>query len=158
MSDHFDDLHAAAWTVCVSNLDVSTRFYCEGLGFKEGKTNTNVIEAGSDMAKAFGIPKGKSSGRFLSRGDIVLELVYFEEPKAIGDRKPRPTNTLGPRSLIFSTPNAKAIGARLEQLGGKITHLTEAPPFDSLFVADPDGFVIQLVSLPHSAFQAALEK
>ena len=158
MPSLLDDLRAAVWTVCVSDLDQSTRFYCEGLGFTEGQSNETTIEPGSELAAAFDIERGKTRGRFLSRPDVNLYLLTFDEPKPIGGRGRKPTNQIGPRSLIFTCSNPMAVAARLEELGGKIVHEDKRGQFAAVLVTDPDGFSLQLEDLPFAAFEAAFKK
>ena len=158
MTDLLDDLRMAVWTICVADLEEATRFYCEGLGFTEGQSITNTIEAGSDMAKGFDIPSGKTRGRFVSRPDAHLYLLQFEEPRPVGGRGRKPTNQIGPRSIIFTCSSPKAIAKRLEDLGGKIVHEAQGGPFEAVLVTDPDGSSIQLENLPFAAFEAAFKK
>ena len=158
MSDPREDVRMTVWTICVADIEESTRFYCEGLGFTEGKSVANTIEPGSDMAKAFNVSHGNVRSRFLSRPDINLELVCFSEPKPIGGRGRKPTNQIGPRSMIFTCSDAKAVAARLADLGGKRVHDGRSGPFDALFVTDPDGFSIQLVTIPLEVFEDAFRK
>ena len=153
-----DDVRVAIWTVCVSDLEESTRFYCEGLGFTEGQTHETIIEPGSDSAKAFDMPSARTVGRFVSRPEVALRLVAFEEPKPVGGRGRKPTNQIGPRSLVICCPDPKAVGQRLEKLGGAIVHEREGGPFAAVIVTDPDGFTLQLEALPIEAFQAAFKK
>jgi len=159
MTDIPDDLRMAIWTVCVTDLEESKRFYCEGLGFKEGKSHASDMPPNSDIAKAFDVPKGaKTRGTFLSRPDVHMRLVCFDEPKPVGGRGRKPTNQVGPRCMIFLTSNPRAVGERLEKLGGKIVHERRGEPFDAVFVTDPDGFSIQIENLPYSQFEQGFQK
>jgi catechol 2,3-dioxygenase-like lactoylglutathione lyase family enzyme len=157
MSNQSDEIQFASWTICVGDLEQSLRFYCEGLGFKAGKSHVSVFEAGSDEAVSFGFSNGlKTEGTFLSRPGLKMRLVHFTEPPAIGGRNVKPNNAIGPRSMIFLCPNPRGVAKRLEQLGGTIIKETSAR-FDAVIIADPDGFCLQLEALPIEVFDAAFE-
>ena len=159
MTDLLDDLRVGLWNFCVADLEQSTRFYRDGLGFVEGQTMSATIEVGSEMARGWNLAEGgKVSSRFLSRPDIKLSLMQFEEPKPVGDRHRKPINQLGLRSLTFICSNPKAIAARLEELGGKIVHDDQRGRFDALLVTDPDGVLLQLEAIPDGVLEAAFKK
>lgn len=149
----------ATWTICVADLEVSVRFYCEGLGFTEGRPHAIDIAPGSELSKAYDLPEGgKIRGRFISRPDVKFLLICFDEPGAVGGRDRKPTNQIGPRSMIFTCSSPKALAIHLETLGGKMVHEKDNGTFDAVLVIDPDGFSLQLEDLPSSTFETAFQQ
>jgi catechol 2,3-dioxygenase-like lactoylglutathione lyase family enzyme len=131
------------WAIVVSDLERSTRFYCEGLGFVQGETR----QRGDEIAPMVELPSCKLRIRYLGRSDTRIELVEFEEPAPIGERTRKPSNRLGPHMLGFTCEHPHAAAAKLIELGG--THVLNGKAaggrFDMVTVTDPDGLRIELV-------------
>jgi catechol 2,3-dioxygenase-like lactoylglutathione lyase family enzyme len=146
-----DGFQRLATAISVSDLDRSTRFYCEGLGFKEGPSSgMQTAEAGGEIAKMMALPSAKFQSRFLQRPDGGLEMIQFYQPSPIGKGEPTPNN-VGLRGLLFNCPDAAAAAARLVELGGTLIYGGKdggTGTYPSYFVFDPDGVRIQLVSIP----------
>jgi glyoxylase I family protein len=142
---------AINWTLTVSDLERSTRFYCDGLGFAQGKS----AERGDEVAPIMELPSCKVKIRYLDRSDTRLQLVEFLEPAVIGSGERKPSNQLGPHMLAFACDDPKSVAADLVQLGGEqvLNAKASGGRFDMYVVTDPDGFRIELVSAPIEAFE-----
>ncbi|RKF23063.1 VOC family protein [Altericroceibacterium spongiae] len=143
-----DDLHAIALTLNVSDLERSVRFYCEALGFAEGKT----VERGSEAARTLEMENCQFRMCFLARPDIRLLLIQLEDPLPVYERPQTPANQLGPIMMSFSCPDPSATGKAITELGGKMIHegISANGRFNLALVADPDGTRIELNSIPHA--------
>ena len=64
--------------VCVSDLERSTRFYVEVLGFRELFT----MQMGDEVAATMEIPEARFESRMLLRDDVRVELLHWLHPAA----------------------------------------------------------------------------
>ena len=146
-----DEFQRLATVISVSDLDRSTKFYCEGLGFKEGPSSgVQTAEEGSEIAKMMTLPSAKFQSRLLQRPDGALEMIQFYQPAPHGQGEPKPSN-VGLRGLLFNCPDAAVAAARLVELGGTLIYGGKdggTGAYPSYFVYDPDGVRIQLLSIP----------
>ena len=145
-----------ATQISVADLDRSTRFYCDGLGFKEGPSSgMQVAEPGSEIAKMLGMPSARFQSRILLRSDGNLEMIQYYDPTPQRD----PTSAaprVGATGMLFNCPDAPSAAARLVELGGTLTYGGKdgaTGQFHSYFVFDPDGIRIQLTSLPEEVMK-----
>src|SRR5262245_31057494 len=92
--------------VCCSDLDRSTRFYGDVLGFRELFT----VELGPEVTATMEID-GRFTSRMLARGGLRLELLHWIEPTAQGDGRRRPLDRLGLTHLCFRVDDVDEIGA-----------------------------------------------
>jgi catechol 2,3-dioxygenase-like lactoylglutathione lyase family enzyme len=132
--------------LCVSDLERSLRFYCEGLGFRE----VSALElAGEPAATLLELPGVVLRARYLERDGAVVELLHYPAPGARGEGKPRPMNDLGLTHLSFRVSDLDASLARLVALGGiPLAHTRVENPqlgMRAIFLGDPDGTRIELV-------------
>ncbi|PKO49415.1 MAG: glyoxalase [Betaproteobacteria bacterium HGW-Betaproteobacteria-4] len=140
--------------VAVSDLQASLRFYRDGLGFKEGA----LIEPEEKLSPLLGLrPPIEMKCQFLRLGSMVVELIEFKQPAFVAAPEvPRPLNHAGLTHLSFRVDDVDAMAERLERLGGTIQHSTRVEEKDHgvdaqiVFVVDPDGTRIELMSYPHS--------
>ena len=135
--------------LCVSDLDVSCRFYREGLGF----TATDGLELSSrDLAGLDGSLEvagpATITSQFITLGGLKIELLAFKEPTAHGAPSEQ-RNQLGLTHLSFWVDDVDAAAARLTEFGGTILDGTRSTPgIDIVFLADPDGVRVELMGRP----------
>lgn len=139
--------------VCCSDLDRSTRFYCDVLGFRELFT----IELGPEVAATMEID-GRFTSRMLARDDLRLELLHWIEPAAQGDGARRPMDRLGMTHLCFRVDDVDALGplaAAAEATGGAVHPATrsvqdgmgvDGGPVKTMYLTDPDGVRVEVMS------------
>jgi glyoxylase I family protein len=137
--------HFSHLGLCVSDLARSKRFYCEGLGFSEA---LRLEFAGEPSATLLDLPGVDFAAVYLRREGLLLELLHYTVPTAMGDRAPRAMNALGLTHLSLRVEGVDAIAERLVALGGRALDHTRIhnPELGSraIFVVDPDGTRIEL--------------
>jgi catechol 2,3-dioxygenase-like lactoylglutathione lyase family enzyme len=132
--------------ICVSDLDRSLRFYCEGLGFEaaEGYDLDSEAAAGLDRALEIEVPV-KIRSQFISNGEMRIELIGFREPAVVGEPSTR-RNQLGITHLSFWVDDVDAAADRLVGFGATILPDTRANPgVELVFLTDPDGTRVELM-------------
>jgi lactoylglutathione lyase len=151
--------------VCVTDMPVSLRFYCEGLGFRPAAALSLEGEHTAQLVGYDGDIKGKS--QFIRLGDLSLELVQYERPTVELSIRPRPMWKTGFTHLSFHVADVDSVANRLRQLGGTVLHdsrVTMPAPaiineekkaeteLDAqlVFCLDPDGNRVELMTLPAS--------
>jgi glyoxylase I family protein len=139
--------------VCCSDLDRSTRFYREVLGFREVFT----IELGPEVAATMEVD-GRFRSRMLARDDLRLELLCWTEPVAQGDGRRRPMDRLGMTHLCFRVDDAEALDGMAEaaeRTGGAVHRTTlsvqpglgvDGGPVKTMYLTDPDGVRVEVMS------------
>lgn len=138
--------------VCVTDLERSTRFYCEGLGFRQGA----LVHVDNQYHGLLGIQGNmKLHNHFIALGQMMIELIKFDAPELIPGVVPRPINQLGLTHLSFRVTDIDAVANKLEALGGKVfpasrtrMELPGMPAGDLIMCADPDGTRIELMTWP----------
>jgi glyoxylase I family protein len=128
--------------LCVSDLDRSLRFYRDGLGFELGE-RFHLTRTIAEVD-----PPVDVTAQFIRLEGLVLELLWFASPGPIGQPSHR-RNHLGLTHLSFHVDDVDARALDLEALGGTILHDTRHGGAEQiLFVADPDGTRVELMSIP----------
>ena len=136
--------------VCCSDLDRSTRFYCEVLGFREVFT----IELGPEVAPTMEVD-GRFRSRMLARDDLRLELLCWVEPEAEGDGERRPMTRLGMTHLCFRVDDVDDLVAAASEAGGGVHPATlsvqdgmgvAGVPVKTMYLTDPDGVRVEVMS------------
>jgi glyoxylase I family protein len=132
--------------LCVSDLERSLRFYCDGLGF----VPTKAFHLTRPIAEVD--PPVDVTAQFIRLGGLSVELLAYASPGVIGAPASR-RNQLGLTHLSFHVPDVDVAARRLEGLGGTILHETrrglgEDETEHILFVADPDGTRVELMTIP----------
>jgi lactoylglutathione lyase len=133
--------------ICVSDLDRSVRFYCEGLGFEP----TVQHQVGEEFGRLMEIDGVALRSQFLRRDGLSIELLYYDAPGHVGEPVRRPVNQLGLTHLNFRVDDVAAVAERLRTLGGAVldhTRTTFSPELDFVYCTDPDGVRIELMKLP----------
>lgn len=129
--------------ICCRDLELSLRFYCEGLGFEPsdrhvlGSRFGPALEVSGELAVV---------SQFIRRSDLSIELLHYSTPQPTGEPS-RSRGQLGLTHLSFHVDDVDAGIERLVELGGSLladTRLTMGP-VDLVFLADPDGTRIELM-------------
>ena len=137
--------------ICVSDLDRSLRFYCEGLGF--------VVAESHDIGDEFGplmeLENVKLRSQFIQHENgMRLELLFFDSPAADGDRIRRRVNQYGLTHLSFHVDDIDTSSEKIRELGGEVHDHTRTTfgegdeMLDFVYCSDPDGIRVELMKLP----------
>jgi glyoxylase I family protein len=136
--------------VCVSDLERSTRFYTEVLGFQVLFT----MELGPELAATMEID-GRFTTRMLARGDVRVELLQWLEPESHGDGERRLMNRIGMTHLCFRVDDVDVLLAEAARAGGHAHPSTLSVlegvgvgggPVKVVYATDPDGTRIEFMS------------
>lgn len=138
--------------ICVSDLEASLRFYCEGLGFEKAEHWT----VGNDYGTLMELPDVTLTSQFIRKDGVALELLFYVEPDTIGDGERRPVNKLGFTHLNMRVDDVDEVADRLRSLGGTVLDHTRttfgepggADTLDFVYCTDPDGTRVELMRLP----------
>ena len=131
--------------LCVSDLDRSLRFYCDGLGF-EAQTKYDI---GNEFAATMEIEDDvKLVSQMIVKDGLMIELLHFISPGVIGDPSGI-RNQRGFTHLSFNVDNVDETIATLVEHGGTFIESTRTvnEMGEIVFVADPDGTRIELMKL-----------
>lgn len=137
--------------VCCSDLERSTRFYIDVLGFSELFT----MEWGDELAATMERDGIRFESRMLRRGDVRLELLHWLEPDADGTRERRPMTQFGMTHLCFRVDDVDDLVELAEKAGGAAHRrtLSELPgagvggqSVKLLYLTDPDGVRIECMA------------
>ena len=135
--------------ICVSDLDASLRFYCEGLGFVEGASH----DVGQEFAALMEVDAVRLRSRMIARDGVTIELLGFDAPGVTGDGSRRPMNMLGLTHLSLRVGDVEGTAATIEALGGTVVRETRTTlafgdsTLDFVYCTDPDGVRIELMDL-----------
>ena len=133
--------------ICVSDLDASLRFYCEGLGFVEGASH----DVGQEFAALMEVDAVRLRSRMIARDGVTIELLGFDAPGVTGDGSRRPMNMLGLTHLSLRVGDVEGTAATIEALGGTVVRETRTTfafgdsTLDFVYCTDPDGERIELM-------------
>jgi catechol 2,3-dioxygenase-like lactoylglutathione lyase family enzyme len=136
--------------ICVSDLERSLRFYCEGLGFEQVAAH----QVGEEFSALMELDGVRLESRMLSRDGVTIELLGYESPGPTGDGRRRPMNLLGLTHLSVRVDDVDDTAATIEALGGTVVTTTRTSidlpgaSLDFLYCTDPDGMRIELMDLP----------
>ncbi|GDY08856.1 glyoxalase [Planctomycetia bacterium] len=119
-------------TLVVKDLELSRRFYVDGLGMREVPR------------PAFSFP-----GSWFQAGPTLIHLIgeHFGGSPA-GNPLAEEFRTTRSNHFAFLVDDVEAAYARAQELGMKIVSSPKARPdgFVQVFLNDPDGFVVELCS------------
>jgi len=137
--------------ICVSDIDRSTRFYEQVLGFRQLMN----VDLGPELERTMEQDGCRFTSRMLAREDVLIELLGWQEPAVTGDGTRRPMNALGLTHLCFRVETADDL-AELAQANGGTFHrqtLTELPGMGenggsivTVHLTDPDGTRIECIA------------
>ena len=131
--------------VCVSDLEASTRFYVEALGF----TKAEDFTVGAEFAALMGLEDVALTSQFLEKDGVRLELLAFATPGAVGEATMRPINKLGLTHLSFRVEDVDAVAALVAEHGGTVHPETRTTmgDLDFVYCSDPNGTRVELMKL-----------
>jgi lactoylglutathione lyase len=129
--------------ICVTDLDKSVTFYCDGLGFERGEsfpidaTFGAALEVPGDLAL---------TSQFIRREGVAIELLHYTTPAPTGEPSQR-RNQVGLTHLSFYVEDVDATATTLVAAGGTVIESTRTTNegIDLLFLHDPDGVRIELM-------------
>jgi lactoylglutathione lyase len=130
--------------VCVSDLERSTRFYAEVLGFKELFTTSFTDELTATMEA-----EGSFTSRMLARGDVRVELLHWHERAPDGDGVRRAMTARGMTHLAFRVDAVDDLFALAEEFGGAAYPATQTDlggGVQVVYLTDPDGTRIECMA------------
>jgi catechol 2,3-dioxygenase-like lactoylglutathione lyase family enzyme len=135
--------------ICVSDLERSVRFYCEGLGFELVQSHT----VGAEFGRLMEVEDVALQSRFVRRDGVSIELLHFDSPGHTGEPVRRPMNQLGLTHLSLRVEDLEAVAHVIESLGGSVlqstrTTLGPSGALDFVYCTDPDGVRVELMHLP----------
>ena len=126
---------------CVRDLEVSRAFYTDVLGFEEV---LDLDAGGSKSATLLRLPDPVGlRAVYLKRDGFVLELLAFTEPEPLPARE-RPIIEPGLTHVSVGVDDLDATCAEVLAHGGTV--LTESRLPSAVFVADPDGQIVELLA------------
>ena len=134
--------------ICVSDLDRSVRFYCEGLGFTLAESHTVGNEFGPLMEVEGEVVL---QSQFIRKDGVSIELLHFHSPGQDRAEDRRPVNRVGLTHLSIRVDDVDDLATTIFALGGEVlqhTRTTLAADLDFLYCTDPDGTRIELMRLP----------
>lgn len=131
--------------ICVTDLESSTRFYVEALGF----TKAEVFTVGSEFATLMGLEDVQLTSQFLEKDGVRLELLAFAVPGVLGEVTMRPINKLGLTHLSFRVDDVDAAAALVAEHGGTVHADTRTTmgDLDFVYCSDPNGTRVELMKL-----------
>jgi catechol 2,3-dioxygenase-like lactoylglutathione lyase family enzyme len=135
--------------ICVSDLDRSLRFYCEGLGFRADERFELDSEQvpGLDLALEIG-ERTVVTSQFIRAEGLAIELLAYATPSPTGSPSAS-RRLLGLTHLSLSVDDLEAAIAHLVACGGTVLEETrQSPGIDLVFLADPDGVRVELMQVP----------
>src|SRR5262245_8708053 len=132
--------------IAVTDLDASTRFYTEGLGFE---ADERLFESGDEVASVSEVePPVRMKSRYYTNGGFRLELMAWESPPVHGSASQQ-RNQRGLTHLSFEVEDIVATEQHLIDLGGcklpEARIYLEAVSIALVFLTDPDGTRIELL-------------
>jgi lactoylglutathione lyase len=134
--------------LCVSDLERSLHFYCDGLGFEKGGTYPEIGTPENRAFGALGLPDDAVIdwiSQFVIKGPLNLELFGYRSPRPYGSASASRAQ-IGFTHLGFYVDDLEEAATRLESCGGKVlTRSRFSMGVEGLFVADPDGVQIELL-------------
>lgn len=135
--------------ITVSNLERSRAFYCDGLGFAPV---TRFATSTAESAKLCEIEGMELECLFIARDGVRIELMHFKNPGHVGAAECRPMNQLGLAHLALRVDDLEGVASNLVELGGEVRWQTRTGSAetvaDVVFLTDPDGVRIELISMP----------
>jgi catechol 2,3-dioxygenase-like lactoylglutathione lyase family enzyme len=135
--------------ICVSDLDRALRFYRDLLGFTYRSALGVQGEPSDTLLRLRGVDL---QAVYLERDGTRIELLHYQAPGVVGDATPRAMNARGLTHLSLRVDNLADTLATLRDGGVRVLDetLIDIPAFGAaaVFIADPDGTLIELVQSP----------
>lgn len=130
--------------VCVTDLERSTRFYGEVLGFKELFTTSFETELTATMEA-----DGGFTSRMLIRDDVRIELLHWKDRVPDGDGSRRPMTAMGMTHLAFRVEAVDDLFELAAEWGGAAYPSTKTDlggGVQVVYLTDPDGTRIECMA------------
>jgi catechol 2,3-dioxygenase-like lactoylglutathione lyase family enzyme len=135
--------------ICVTDLERSIRFYRDLLGFTY---RSELRVQGEPSDTLLRLRDVDLQAVYLERDGTRIELLRYASPGAVGDGAPRPMNGRGLTHLSLRVDRVADTLATLRADGVRVLEetLIDLPDFGAaaIFIADPDGTLIELVQSP----------
>jgi glyoxylase I family protein len=137
--------------LCVSDLEVSSRFYEEVLGFRP----LYSLDFTNDEVAATMEQPGAFTSRMLVRDDVRIELLWWQNLEPEGERTRRPMTRLGFTHLSFRVDRIDDLFEAVVRCGGAVWPETMSvlgdpagpgEPVRLCYLTDPDGTRIEVMS------------
>jgi lactoylglutathione lyase len=130
--------------VCVSDLEQSTSFYTEVLGFRV------LFSADfSDELTATMEADGGFTSRMLGRDDVRIELLHWHDREVSGDGQRRAMTARGVTHLAFRVETVDDLFEAAQQHGGAAHRSTQTDlggGVQVVYLTDPDGVRIECMA------------
>lgn len=138
--------------ICVTDLQASLCFYCEGLGFEMGEGFDIGPEYGNALEVAGDV---RCTSKFIRRNGMTIELLHYTSPRVIGQPSQK-RNQLGLTHLSFYVEDLEEAASQLIASGGTLLPGTRYDSDDPsevkiIFLSDPDGTRVELMQAPPTA-------
>lgn len=137
--------------ICVSDIERSMRFYCDGLGFTPGVRHT----IGNEFARLMELEEVSLQSQFIHHGEVAIELLFYMKPGHHGSTDRRSLTQLGLTHLNLRVDDVDAVADKVREQGGQVYEATrttfpgqDGPLMDFVYCTDPDGVRIELMRLP----------
>jgi len=135
--------------ICVTELDRSTRFYVDVLGFSQ----LYAMDMTGDEVAATMEQRGAFRSAMLLRGDVRLELLQWIDVAVTGSGERKPMTELGFTHLSFRVDAIDDLSDAVRAAGGTVldhTLTVLGEPDDPaatrlLYLLDPDGTRIEVM-------------
>ena len=133
--------------LCVTDLQRSLRFYCDGLGFEKVLTydldDTMLPGLGSGLEVSSPV---SVTSQFIELGGLKIELLGYTSPTPTGIPSSS-RGTVGLTHMSFYVDDVDVAAARLVECGGTIIESTRVSlGIEIVFLSDPDGARVELMS------------
>lgn len=133
--------------LCITDLERSLRFYCEGLGFAK------VLSYDLDDTMLPGLERSLEvtapvvlTSQFIQLDGLKIELLAYRSPIPTGTPSAS-RGTIGMTHMSFYVDDVDVAAARLVDLGGTVIRGTRADlGVQIVFLADPDGARVELMA------------
>lgn len=136
--------------VCCRDLDASTAFYRDVLGFTELFT----VELGPEVAATMEVD-GRFLSRMMGRDDLLVELLQWTSHEPTGDGQRKPMTQLGMTHLCFRVDDVADLAEIAERAGGAAHRgtLSVQPgagvggaDVATMYLTDPDGVRVEVMA------------
>jgi lactoylglutathione lyase len=135
--------------ICVSDIQRSLKFWCQGLGFDEVRGPVKIDDGWSDALEIGG--PIELSARWITKGGYTFELLQFETPRPHGGASAR-RDQIGLTHFECQVDDLDRAIAHLQTCGASVIASTrtktvfEGKVVELVFVKDPDGIRVELTS------------
>ena len=132
--------------ICVSDLETSMRFYCDGLGFGVAERYDLDSADMPDLVHSLEMEGPlKVNSQMIVNGSMKVELLHYPGRPAQGTPSTS-RGLLGLTHLSFYVADVDKAAARLVQHGATIVDVTRVNVgIPLVFLTDPDGTRIELM-------------